>query len=121
MSSVKRLLSRRGTTWQIRYWIEGATNAYKRTNKTLGTAIDFIAIRTETAKEKTTINVRGEERTLDAQLLVDIDLDVSDVEDTTQISPVIISPSGVNYDAIALGREGEVMKFRRIFLSKRRA
>ncbi len=121
MSAVKRLLRRRGKTWQIQYWIEGAENVYKRTAKTLTTAIDFTAIRTETAKEKRTIEVRGEERTLDAQLLVDLDVDVGDIEDTTKITPVITSPTGVKYDAISLGREGEVMDFRRIFLSKRRA
>lgn len=121
MSSVKRLISRRGRTWQIQYWVEGVANAYKRTGKTLTAAVNFTAIRTETAKEKASISVRGEERTLDAQLLVNMDLDVADVEDTKQISPVITSPSGVQFDAIALGREGEVLNFRRIFLSKRRA
>ncbi len=121
MSSVRRMITRRGQIWQIQYWVEGAANAYKRTAKTLSTAVEFTAIRTETAKEKTTIDVRGEERTLGAQLVISDDLDVADIEDTTNIAPVITSPTGVEYDAIALGREGEVLGIRRIFLSKRRA
>lgn len=121
MSAVGRLIRRRGKTWNIQYWVEGGVNAYRRTNKTLSAPIPFLAIRTETAKERAIISARGEERTLDAQLLILEDLDVSDIEDTTKISPVITSPTGIQYDAITLGREGEVMKFNRIFLSKRRS
>lgn len=120
MSAVKRLIERSGRDWKIQYWIEGPSNAYRRHERTLAKPKVFKAIRTETAKEITSIEVRGEERTLDAQLLVNDDLDVGDIEDTTKISPVITSPTGVKYDAIALGREGELMKFHRIFLSKRR-
>ncbi len=120
MSSVKRLIARRGQTWRIQYWVEGAINQYQRSNKTLGSVVEFKGIRTETAKETSTIEARGEERTLDAQLIVNDSVDVEDIEDTSKIAPVVTSPSGVRYDAMALGREGEIMGFHRIFLSKRR-
>lgn len=121
MSAVTRMIARRGRTWLWCLWSESGSNEYNRTEKVLGAPIDIVAIRTETAKERTTMDVRGQERTLDAQLLVDLSVDVSDVEDTTKIAPIAVSPSGVSYDAIALGREGEVMDFHRIFLSKRRS
>ena len=121
MSAVDRLIARRGESWTIQRWVEGAASAaYGRTDKTLATAEAFTGIRTETAKERSVIDVQGEERTLDAQLLVNDTLNVADIEDTTKITPVIASPTGVQYDAVALGREGEVIGFRRIFLSKRR-
>lgn len=119
--ATKRMIKRRGQTWQMQAWIEGAASTdYGRTGKTLPTATDITAIRTETAKERTVIDVQGEERTVDAQLLVNDTVDVSSVEDTTKVAPIFTSPSGVVYDGIALGREGEVIGFRRIFLAKRR-
>jgi hypothetical protein len=119
--AVKRLIKRQGRTWQLQAWVEGAASTdYGRTDKTLPTATNITAIRTETAKERTVIDAQGEERTVDAQLLVDDTVDVSSIEDTTKIAPILTSPSGVQYDGIALGREGEIIGFRRIFLSKRR-
>lgn len=122
MTAVARMIKRRGTTWAIQTWVEGAASAdYGRSAKTLATAVNFTAIRTETAKERTTIDVQGEERTVDAQLIATNIAAFDDVEDTTKLAPVITSPSGVKYDAIALGREGDILSFRRIFLIKRRA
>ena len=119
--AVKRMIKRSGQTWQMQIWAEGSISAdYGRSNKTLPTTIDITAIRTETAKERAVIDVQGEERTVDAQLIVNDTVDVSSIEDTTKIAPIFTSPSGVEYDGIALGREGELLGFRRVFLMKRR-
>lgn len=125
MTATHRMIERRGKTFTMKRWVTGAVDTdYGRTtsNDTLETTgTTFKAILSETAKERVVVMPSGEERTVDAQLIVKNTLDVSDIDDTTKRAPVIISPDGLTYDAIALGREGEVVKVRRIFLLKRRA
>lgn len=119
--AISRMMTRKGRDWTYETVSEGALNTYRRSMKTRDAALTVRAIRTETAKERASITVRGEERTVDAQLIILDSVDLSAVEDTTQVAPVFTSPSGVEYDAIALGREGEIVGFRRVFLTKRRA
>ena len=76
MSAVARMIKRRGATWYIQNWVEGASsNDYGRTSKTLAASIGFTAIRTETAKERTTIDVSGEE------------IDVTDIQQALDKTP----------------------------------
>ena len=118
--AVGRMIDRSGRTWIMKTWIEGATNAYNRTEKTLSDPIEIKGIRTETAKERVVIDSQGQERMLDVTLLIKDSVDVSDVEDTTKKSPLFISPEGFIYEAIALGREGNILDFHRIFLAKQK-
>lgn len=121
-AAVARMLERQGETWTYKVWSDGALNAYKRAAQTLSAGTEVKVLRTETSKEKTDIDVLGQQRTLDATLIVvEGDIDVADIEDTTKRSPVFVSPQGLEFEAIALGREGNLMGFHRVFLSKMRA
>jgi len=119
--AVIRMISRRGTAWAMKTWVEGSADAYKDKTRTLSAATNITAIRTETAKEVVKLHMRGEERTIDVQLLMADTVDVSQIEDTTKKAPIVTSPSGEVYDMVAVGREGELLGFRRAFLSKRRS
>ena len=120
-NATKRMVTRLGAGWVMKTWTIGATDEYKRKARTPDVITNITAIRGETAKETITLNVRGEERTIDVQLLVNDTVDVSTIEDTSFKAPIFVSPTGVNYDGVAVGREGEVVGMRRIFLSRRRA
>lgn len=116
-----RFVERRGEDWTYQLWSYGSVNAYNRKALTLGSAVDIKAIRTETSKERVVVDVQGQERTLDITLLIKDSVDFSDIEDTTKKSPIFTSPSGIKYEGIALGLEGNVIGFQRVFLSKQRA
>lgn len=122
MSYVDNMLEQAGQDWTMKSWVDGVTNEYKNVNRTLGAGVTVRAIMTETAKERVTRTVLGKESTVDAQLLVKSDLDVSAIEDSTQEPPVFISPYGLEFDAVAVGREAQpILGMVRIFLLKRRA
>ncbi len=119
--AVKRMIARRGEAWTIQNWTVGAEDEYKDRARTPASGATITVIRTETAKEGVTIDFRGEKRTIDVQLIVRDDVDVSEIDDSTKAAPLVTSPEGTLYDAIALGREGQIIGFRRIFLSQRRS
>lgn len=119
--SIVRLLRRKGQTWGLRTWTESTETAYNRKRQSLGVATDFTAIRVEDPKPLDSLSARGRTREVEVQLFVRDTLDVSAVEDDTQKNPVAVSPSGVEYDIVHVGREGEIHGYYRLFLSKRRA
>lgn len=120
-SHVDAFLEKAGQDWSMRSWVTSSMSAYKNKTRTLGAATTVRAIRSETAKERVRRDIRGQERTIDCQLIVAATIDVTAIEDTTQEPPVFVSPSGVYYDAVAVGREAEsIQGTHRIFLIKRR-
>lgn len=121
-SRIDNLLERAGQNWGVQSWSYDSTSKYNTKINTLGSMTTIRAIRSETAKERIRRDVRGQDRTIDAQILVSVDaVDVTDIEDTTKEPPVFTSPSGIKYDAIAVGREAEdILGMRRIFLVQRR-
>ncbi len=115
-------LRRAGENWTVYYWVEGAEDSYKDKALTLDGGTTVRGIRSETAKETVRRDVRGQERTIDCQILVKADaISVTEIEDTRKEPPVFVSPTGVKYDSVAVGRESiPVTGMMRIFLLKQR-
>lgn len=121
MSGVARMIARQGQSWTMTPQVLGSKDNYGDRAISDDTPIPVKAIRTETAEADAVLTVRGEERKVDVELIVDSSLDVSDIEDTTERAPRFTSPEGIEFDAVAVGREGNIKGFHRIFLSKSRS
>lgn len=107
--------------WTTNTWTQGAKDEYGKYVFTKDAAVTVYPIRVEDPTPDPNLYPWGEDRTVDVQLIVPSDtVGLDDIEDTTKKAPIWTSPQGVVFEAIALGREGFVFGWARIFLEKRR-
>lgn len=124
--NIKRVIDRLGgingepLVWTFHRWTSAGEDAYNNETFTLdATGVEVNVIRVEDPTPDPNLYPWGENRTVDVQLLVeDTIVGLDDIEDTTRKAPIFKSPNGIKFEAIAMGREGNIFGWARVFLEK---